>query len=243
MQKHCANCGAPLAEGAKFCHRCGTPRGGAAPAGGPPTGPSAHTMLPWAVAAIALLSLLAFIVGQNWRREGAGGAAAPAPVASGAPAGRAPDISAMSPQERADRLFDRVMLLVQEGKSDSVQFFSPMAIQAFESLAPLDAHRRYDLGLLGVVSGDAVMARAQADSILAEQPSHLLGLILGMRAAGLQLDAAARRSYSERFLAALSSERAKRLQEYVDHERDIDAAVREADGGAATPGGPPPPKD
>ncbi len=237
MQKNCAQCGAPLNDRAKFCHRCGTPRGGVGPAAGAPgSAAPASTFLPWAVAGIALLSLLAFIVGSSWRR---GSAAAP-PVAAApfatraAPAGRAPDISSLSPQERADRLFDRVMTYVAEGKSDSVLFFSPMAIQSFDALAPHDAHRRYDLGLLGVVSGDAGMARAQADSILAEQPAHLLGLILGMRAAGLQLDTTARRGYSDRFLAALDRERAKRLQEYVEHQDDIDAAVREADGRAAT---------
>ena len=191
-------------------------------------------MLPWAVAGIALLCLLAFIVGQNWRR--AQPAAAPvaatgAPV--GAPAGGpAVDISRMSPQERADRLFFRVMTYVSEGKADSVQFFAPMAIQSFEAMAPLDAHQRYDLGLLGVVSGDGIMARAQADSILAEQPEHLLGLILGMRSAGLQLESDARAAYAARFLAALVRERAKALPEYLDHASDIDAAVREADGRA-----------
>lgn len=222
---HCANCGAPLQDQAKFCHRCGTPRGGTAP-GAPAPAAASATILPWSVAAIALLSLLAFIAGQNFRRT----PAAPPPVAQAQPDTRGPDISAMSPQERADRLFARVMTYVSEGKSDSVQFFLPMAIQSFEALSPHDAHQRYDLGLLGIVDGDAGMARAQADSILADQPRHLLGLILGMRAAGLQRDSTARARYVETFLAALVSERAKGLAEYVDHERDIDAAVREAEG-------------
>jgi hypothetical protein len=83
-----------------------------------------------------------------------------------------------------------------------------------------------------VVGGDGIMARTQADSILAEQPDHLLGLILGMRSAGLQLQSDARAGYAARFLAALDRERAKSLPEYVDHASDIDAAVREADGRA-----------
>ena len=238
MPKNCSNCGAALGENAKFCHRCGNPVGGAStdgPAGRAPSGAPAGNgggfqhALPWAVAGIALLCLLAFIVGQNFsgrKAPPAGPPMATAPTAGGANP-RAVDISQMSPDERADRLFNRVMVYVSEGKSDSVQFFAPMAIQSFEALAPLNAHRRYDLGLLGVVSGDGAMARAQADSILAEQPSHLLGLLLGMRAAGLQLDAAARRDYSERFLSALASERAKQLPEYIDHQADIDAALRE----------------
>lgn len=232
MSKHCSSCGAPVTPTAKFCHRCGGAITGS-PGVSSGTQPVVQAVapaqgsqaLPWIVAGIALLCLLAFIVGQNWRRT------PPAPVASApavVPAGaRAVDISQMSPDERADRLFNRVMTYVTEGKSDSVQFFSPMAIQSFEALAPLNAHRRYDLGLLGVVSGDGAMARAQADTILAEQPRHLLGLILGMRAAGLQLDSLARRRYSERLSAALPAERSKRLPEYIDHQPDIDAAVRD----------------
>jgi len=225
MAQHCAACGAPLGERAKFCHRCGTPRGEAGRS--TTTTGTASTVLPWTVAGIALLCLLAFIVGQNWRRSRpiAPPTVAAAPVAPG----RAVDISQMSPQERADRLFNRVMTYVGEGKSDSVAFFSPMAIQSFEALAPLNAHQRYDLGLLGVVSGDGALARAQADTILRGEPSHLLGLILGMRAAGLQLDTLSRRRYADRFTAVLVAERAKRLPEYTDHAPDIDAAVREAD--------------
>lgn len=209
------------------------PAAGGGGAGGAASG--ASTVLPWTVAGIALLCLLAFIVGQNFRKAPAP-AAAPAagPVAGGAP-GRAPDISQMGPEERADRLFQRVMTYVGEGKTDSVQFFSPMAIQSMQALAPLDAHRRYDLGLLGMVSGDAAMARAQADSILSAAPNHLLGLILAMRTAGMQLDSAARRSYVTRFIEVVDRERASGKQEYVDHGPDIDAALREARGGASTP--------
>ena len=228
-ERFCTACGAPLAATAKFCHRCGTPVGGAgAPAG--PRGPLGNTLLPWSVAAIALLSLLAFIVGQNWRRAAptAGGAAAGAPQ-------RAVDISQMSPEERADRLFQRVMQYTSDGRTDSVQFFVPMAIQSMLALAPLDAHRRYDLGLLAMVAGDAAMASAQADSILAAHPTHLLGLTLAMRIAGMRSDTLARRTYAERLLAALDRERAARLPEYVDHAPDIDAAAREAAGGPALP--------
>lgn len=241
MARHCAHCGVALTERGQFCHRCGAPRDArSAPPAGTAAGRTAggatvSTILPWAVAGIALLSLLAFIVGQNFGRGRAAPAVAAAPVAAAAP-GRAPDISSMSPQERADRLFQRVMTYVSEGKSDSVTFFAPMAIQSFEALAPLDAHQRYDLGLLGIVSGDGALARAQADTILTASPTHLLGLILGMRAAGLQSDAAARADFVRRLTSALVSERAKGLPEYQDHAPDIDAAVREADGLLPIPG-------
>ncbi len=234
MQKHCSACGAALGETAKFCHRCGTPVGAAtvgahnAAVGPSRTPSSAQVVLPWAVAGIALLCLLAFIVAFNWRRAPVtvtAPSSAATPGGGAAPGGRAVDISRMSPDERADRLFQRVMTYASRGQRDSLMFFSPMAIQAMGALAPLNAHRRYDLGLLGVVSGDGAMARAQADSILAEQPDHLLGLILGMRAAGLQLDSAAREEYAAHFQRVLAAERARRLPEYIDHEPEIDAAV------------------
>lgn len=231
MARHCAQCGAALQEHGQFCHRCGAPRDGAAPAARPVAGVpprSAATILPWAIAGVAVLSLVGFIAGQRFGGgRPAAASAAPPMAAAGA---RAPDISAMSPQERADRLFFRVMTYVSEGKGDSVQFFAPMAIQSFEALAPLNAHQRYDLGLLGLVSADGAMARAQADSILAEQPTHLLGLILAMRASGLAGDTEARTKFATQLSTALQSELAKRLPEYEDHRPDIDAAVREADG-------------
>ena len=236
--RFCAACGAPLSPTAKFCHRCGAPTVGSdgapgrAPSGA--AGAPATQVLPWAVAAIALLCLLAFIVGQNWDR----GTARPTAGVAESPA-RAVDISQMSPEERADRLFQRVMTYVSDGKTDSVQFFVPMAIQSVLALAPLDAHRRYDLGLLAMVAGDATMAGAQADTILAAHPTPLLGLTLGRRIAGMRCDTAARRQYADRLLAALDRERAARLPEYVDHAPDIDAAAREAAGGPSVPLAPP----
>lgn len=229
--KFCTSCGAGIRATAKFCQRCGTPTDGSArPAalGGRASGGTGGTLpaiLPWAVAGIALLSLLAFVVGS---RFGGGPASPAAPVAVADSPGRAPDISQMSPTERADRLFQRVMQYVADGKSDSVQFFAPMAIQSQLALAPLDDHRRYDLGILAMVSGDAEMARAQADTILAGQPDHLLGLILAMRTAGMRLDAAARTAFATRLLAVVDRERAKGLPEYTDHDPDITAAIREA---------------
>ncbi|MFM8781479.1 MAG: zinc ribbon domain-containing protein [Gemmatimonadota bacterium] len=242
--RFCPACGAEVRPTARFCHRCGAGMDGQRPAGAGAasttggTSGGASNILPWSVAGIALLCLLAFIVGQNFRKAPAAPAAAAGPFAgaagSGGAPGRAPDISQMGPEERADRLFQRVMTYVAEGKSDSVQFFSPMAIQSMQALAPLDAHRRYDLGLLGMVSGDAAMARAQADSILSAAPNHLLGLVLAMRTAGMQLDSTARRGYATRFVEVVDRERASGKQEYVDHGPDIDAALREARGGQGT---------
>jgi hypothetical protein len=141
---------------------------------------------------------------------------------------QAPDISSMSPTERADRLFNRVMRLVSEGQADSARFFAPMAIGAFEALAPLDAHLRYDMGLVALVSDQVEIAAAQADTILKERPTHLLGLSLAARAAEARGDVAGATAIRRRLLQAEPAERSAKLQEYTDHDNDIQDALQAA---------------
>ncbi|HEX6252108.1 MAG TPA: hypothetical protein VFZ56_11795 [Gemmatimonadaceae bacterium] len=150
-------------------------------------------------------------------------------LAGGSPMA-APDISSMTPAERADRLFNRVMSLSSAGKTDSAAFFAPMAISALESLAPLTVHGRYDIGLVALAAGDAPRAAAQADTILAEQPTHLLGLVLAFRAASAMGNTAATGDFRRRLLAAETAERARQLPEYRDHDTDISAAIAESRG-------------
>ena len=139
---------------------------------------------------------------------------------------RAPDISNLSPQERADRLYNRVMVLATQGKVDSVQFFAPMAITAYQLLAPLNIDQRYDMGRIGEVAGALPLAQAQADSILRENPNHLLGLILQARLAALAGDTTRLRTFERRILAAERSELATKKDEYTRHEDDITSALR-----------------
>jgi double zinc ribbon protein len=232
--KFCSNCGAPLAgaacptcrapltPGAKFCHRCGSPAGL-----GSASRPSGiGNALPWAVAGIALLALIALAAGQRYgrgqqRSDAVGGEAAP--VA----AGRAPDISSLTPAERAERLYDRIMGAAERGRVDSVRFFLPMALQAYEDLGALTIDQRYDLGRLAEVAGDARLAQAQADTILATQSNHLLGLVLASRAARLRGDAQGERRLLERLSKAEPVERQKQLPEYLLHQNDIDIALAE----------------
>jgi hypothetical protein len=141
---------------------------------------------------------------------------------------RAPDISSLSPQERADRLYNRVMLLASQGKIDSVQFFAPMALTAYQMLSPLNADQRYDMGRIGEVVGALALAKAQADSILRENPNHLLGLILEARLATLAGDTTQLHSYERRLIAAQKTELAKKRDEYVRHQDDITNALTQA---------------
>lgn len=241
--KFCSNCGAPLAgaqcaacrteltPGAKFCHRCGTPAGQSADGVVQPNAERGlGAALPWAVAAITLVALIALVAGQRFGRSTP--AAAPAvdvpPPTVAATGGAPPDISQMTPEERAERLYDRVMALNERGRADSVRFFAPMAMQAYSMLGGLNADQRYDLGRIAAVSGDEAVARAQSDSILAKQPTHLLGLLLAADAARLRGDQQAESSYLKRFVAAEPTERARQLPEYQQHVAEIDSRLARA---------------
>ena len=234
----CAGCRATLTPGAKFCHRCGLAAGAPAPAinAGPAGASSAAAdtkgfggALPWAVAAIALVALIALVAGQRFaRRNQTDQVAQAAPAGAPMGPGGAVDISQMSPEERAERLYNRVMAYTERGATDSAQIFAPMAIQAYEMMGDLDADQRYDVGRIALVTGDAGTAAAQADTILAKNPTHLLGLILAAEAADAQKQGTKASEYRKRLVAASSAERAKSLPEYVQHTNDIDAALADA---------------
>jgi hypothetical protein len=226
----CAACRAPLTPGAKFCHRCGTPAGATAAAvRGAERVSGVGNALPWSVAAIALLALIALAAGQRFARARESDPGQGAAVPSGMPSGaRAPDISSLSPAQRAERLYDRIMGAAERGRVDTVRFFLPMALQAYEALGELSVDQRYDLGRLGEVAGDAQLAAAQADTILRQNPQHLLGLVLASRAAVLRNDDRSARQYLTRLARAETSERQKQLPEYLLHQNDIDLALSEA---------------
>jgi hypothetical protein len=227
--KFCASCGAPLAgaacavcrspltPGAKFCHRCGSPAGAGVRAVERSSG----------VNAIALLALIALAAGQRFARAPQDGGALTSPIGSPMQGSRAPDISSLTPAERAERLYDRIMGAAERGRADTVQFFMPMAMQAYQALGALTVDQRYDLGRLAEVAGDARLAAAQSDTILRSQPEHLLGLVLAFRAARLRGDDRTAQQFLERLARAEKSERGKQLPEYLLHQNDIDIALAE----------------
>src|SRR2546430_9598882 len=217
---NCHACGAPLAATARFCHKCGAQVGGAQSSGW-------RAGLPWTVAGAelgALLTVLALRIGASsgGGMRDAGGAAdddasrIPLPASRSTP----PDISQMSPEERATRLYNRVMLLHTQGKADSAEFFLPMALQAYAMLPALDVDARYHIGVLDLTSGDAAGALAQADTIRRAVPTHLFGFMLLARALDLKRDAAgARRAYAD-FLKNEAAERTRQRPEYSERSEE-----------------------
>jgi hypothetical protein len=217
-----------LSPGANFCHRCGTQaRVGVVTSDQRSFSPA----LPWTVGAIALVALVALVVGQQFGGRQSQ-AASPATSAAGPmtqpEAGRPPDISSLTPAEAAVRLYNRVMGAHERGQQDTVRIFAPMAVAAYQMLGNLDLDQRYDLGRIGAIAGDEGLARAQADTILTRNPTHLLGLILAANAARMRRDAAAEREFQRRLVAAAPAERQKQLPEYVSHENDIALALDQA---------------
>jgi hypothetical protein len=238
----CVGCGETLSPGARFCHSCGraqAPAPNDVPLSTPGRAAPASS-LPWIVAAIALITLLAFLAGSAFNRRRGSSLDAPqnalpqaglddrGVAGDGSEPVRGPDISQLSPQERADRLFNRVMLLNSQGKTDSVLFFAPMAIEAYQMLSPMNADQRYDLGRVAEAAGALPLARAQADTILRENKTHLLGLILGARIAQLEKRTADLQKLEAALLQVYPSESAKKLPEYERHAADITSAVADA---------------
>ena len=226
----CHACGAPLSSTARFCHKCG-----AAIATAQPTG--WRVGLPWALAGTALGALITVVA-----MRGAGAGSREQGAEQAAPRSRlpAPDISQMSPEERANRLFNRVMILAEAGKNDSVQFFLPMALGAYAQLPSLDADARYHVGLLQLAGGDATGALAQADTIRRSIPTHLFIYLLRAHAyQALGNVPEERRAYAD-FLRNEAAELARKRPEY-GQDAHLDAltsfhaeAVRQGRGGGRT---------
>jgi hypothetical protein len=219
----CRVCGTEFASDARYCHRCGA-RVGADAAGraGWPAG------IPWAAIGAAVGALVTLVALRG------GGTATPdvAPVTAPLSAG---DISRMSPEEQATRLYNRVMRLDEEGKADSVAFFVPMALQTYAMLPARDADARYHIGLLELVGDNPRSALAQADTINQMAPTHLFAFMLRARAATVRGDAAAvRRAYSD-FRRHERAERARGRPEYQDHNTQLDGFGREAAQSSSSP--------
>jgi hypothetical protein len=232
----CAACGNALLAGGKFCHRCGTPVGQGSPSVHVTTGGSLAAILPWAVAFVALLAVIVIFAGRNFGASGGSAVdgsanALPTTAMDGAGAGRAPDISSMSPEERASSLYNRIMTYAEQGQVDSVAFFAPMALGAHEMLTAPTVDERYHFGRIAELVDNGAVARAQADTILANQPRSLLGLLLASRAARMTGNATAASAFDKRLLDALDAELATNNEDYRFHRPEIDRAAQDARSG------------
>ncbi len=234
VPRGCAHCGARLSARARFCHRCGRPvepGPGAGAAGGPGRAGGAglggrSERVAWLTGGAVALVLVGAIVWKVAREAPAPavpdmanpGVAASAPLGAGPlPAGPAPDISRMSPRERFDRLFNRVMAAAERGDTATVLGFTPMALGAYHQLDTIDTDARYHAAVLLMQAGDLPAADALADTILAGGRGHLFGYLVRGEAARLAHDSAGERRAYRDFLRSYDAEmRAGRI-EYREH--------------------------
>jgi hypothetical protein len=240
----CSACQARLSPQARFCHRCGSP----AALAGPPSSSVARSQgrerSAWVVAGVVCALLLGTIVFKVTRGDsgpatpdmanpGAGGAPDGGPgAAPGGPAGQAPDISQMTPRERFDRLYNRIMQAAERRDTMQVERFLPMALGAYAQLDSADVDARYHAAVLHLQSGDAPGALALADTILAAVPTHLFGYIVRGEAAALVHDAAGEAKAWREFLAHYEAEMKADRAEYGEHQRAIEEFRKEAAQGA-----------
>lgn len=251
-QVHCTACGNEIPAGGRFCNQCGAPAAaaaapgagkqtleGAAPAA--PRGAGAATAtagrpgstLPWVIAALAVLAVVIVLLMPNPEpaTPPQGQVAAGGPASAGAGQfgdASAVDLSSMTPRERADRLFNRVMENVSAGDSTQARFFLPMALAAYAEVPDLNADGHYHMAVLHLAGGDPAAARASADSILAEAPTHLFGLFTAAQAEqGLGNDEAARVLF-RRFQESFEAESALARTEYTEHQAVMPLMQEEA---------------
>lgn len=231
----CSACQARLSPQASFCHRCGH----AAPLSAPPS-PSrlaGRERTAWLVAGVLCVLLLGAIalkvtsglsapVTPDMANAGAGGAAGGGPGA--APAGQAPDISQMTPRERFDRLFNRIMEAAEQRDTAQVERFLPMALGAYAQLDSADVDARYHAAVLRLQGGDPPSALALADTILAAVPTHLFGYMVRGDAAALAHDAGGGAKARRDFLAQYQAEMKANRAEYLEHKSAIEEFRKQA---------------
>lgn len=220
----CARCQAVLSQGAAFCAGCGAPTGSSKPRS---TGYGA-----WYFAAAAIVVVLGIFV-FSLSRSPVAPSIAPAPAT--APAAQPPDISGMSPRERFDRLYDRVMKAAQSGDAATAAQFTPMALEAYAQLDTIDADARYHAALLKAHAGDLPGTLALADTMLAKSPGNLLAyMVRGSAARFGRDDAALRRAYTD-FLRHYDVQIKQSDAGYVEHHAAIEDFRTQATAARSTP--------
>jgi hypothetical protein len=217
----CAGCGAPVSPAGRFCSSCGLTVGS-----GP--GTVSRDRIPWVVAALAMAGLMAVLLIMLVRKSAGPAAQTEVAVSSDASGEAPPDISSMSPLERFNRLYNRIMTAAQSGDQSTVSRFTPMALMAYSQLDTIDVDARYHAALLRVHTGDVTASRALADTILAQTPNHLFGYIVRGTVARFQKNQAdLSRAYAD-FLQRYDAEMKVARPEYAEHRTSLDDFRRAA---------------
>ena len=215
----CPSCDAPSDVGDRYCTRCGAGlRRAAAARSGMSVGSGLGARVPWALSGVLGLVLVVVLV---LRVAGGGGGTVPPATTGGQGAAVTPlgptsavDLNSMTPREAATRLFDRVMMAVEQGNQTEASRFLPMAIASYDLIAALSLDDRFHLSLLYGVAGDGASALAVAEAGLAVRRTHLLCLAAAAEGAVLTGDSAKARAHYQTLVDAYDEEIRAGLAEY-----------------------------
>lgn len=244
----CPSCGAAVRDADLYCAECGEPVKERPDR-------SLAARLPWILSGLALLAFAVAIglfvrsqasprtgdqpptggvvSGGGARMQGAdpGAAAGETGAAGGMPS--AEELSDLSPRQAGDRLFNRAMRLRAEGDTAGrAPFFARMGIRAYRQVPAEGAgpDLRFHVGLLELVREEPAAARAQADSILAAEPGHLLGLYLAVRAAEAAGDEGRARGWRDSLRSAADRADLDGRPEYRAHRALLEELVAGEEG-------------
>lgn len=224
----CRSCSADLKPGVRACSGCGTKVRVATFGAGLVAG-----------VAVALAVAAGFLLTSRGASSDSP-APAPAPVGQPAmppPSGPAPGAAALpalpppsgtaTPRERADTLFNAVMMASEQGDQAALAQAAPQAIAAYRQLASLDNDGVYHLAALQLANKEFAAARTTAEGLLAKEKGHLLALSVAAQAAAGAGDQGAAKAHYQRLLDAYDAEVVRQLPEYHDHQRML-PGLREA---------------
>ena len=221
----CPKCGMEAPAGATYCSRCGTALSAGTDGG--------HHKVPGLGARLALVALAALVavtVGVFLLRR----VSTPPPPAAPAAMAAAPDISQLSPEERFDRLYRRVMQASRTGDTLATRL-APMALGAFEMLDSVTADQLYHAALIKLHLGDATGARAYGDSILVRDSTHLLGYVARGMAYRWERDTTRLAPVYDAFRRHAAAELERGRPEYTEHGMILQE-FRQAAEGRQAPG-------
>ena len=225
----CTQCGQGLSGTSGVCSKCGAQQGRVSGGGVATGGGSSQTnwVVPAGILVVAVAISLFFLMRIN-----NGGSTVGLPP-QGVNTAALPDLSQMTPRERFDRLYNRVMQAAETGDAATMQQFSPMALAAFGMLDEVDADARYHAALLKLHTGDVSGSAALADEIEMETPNHLFGFIIRGTLAKWQNDTAALAQVYQEFLEVYDEEIAAERPEYGHHQQSIEGFLQDARGGGS----------
>lgn len=139
---------------------------------------------------------------------------------------------ATTPKARFDQLVTQLSSAAEQGDAALARDVADEALRLFDAIPTIerDVDSRYHVAMMRAVSGDAVGALAQADTIFAVSPSNLFGFYVQGVVARLRGDTAAEGSARKAFAARYAEEMASARPEYLEH-RDLLTAFLKPVGG------------